>query len=112
MSLRKTAGTTARSHEVTSPYLNFGTTGTVMRGAGSGATLDALPIPLGSTITLFEPPAFAGPDAIPLIGTFPDPAPPALRATCANEATGAATASNNTKAIFAAALDMTKLHCV
>ncbi len=82
----------------------------VIRGAGSGATLDALPIPLGSTITLFIPPAFAGPGAIPLIGTLPDPAAPAIRAACPNEAAGVATASNNAKAIFAAVLDMTKLH--
>jgi hypothetical protein len=83
-----------------------------MRGDGSGATLDALPIPLGSTITLFIPPAFAGPGAIPLIGRFPDPAAPAIREACANEAAGAARASINAKTIFAAVLDMTKLHCL
>ena len=83
-----------------------------MRGGGSGATLEALPTPLGSTITLFIPPAFAGPGATPLIGTLPDPAAPAVRAACANEAAGAARDSNNTKAIFAGVLDMTKLHCL
>src|SRR2546425_3075865 len=93
-------------------YLNCGITGTVIRGGGSGAILDALPIPLGSTITLFRPPAFAGPGGIPLIGTFPDPAPPAIRATCANEAAGGAKASNKAKAVFAAVLGMTKVHCV
>src|SRR5882757_3404471 len=101
----------AQPCEVSSPYLNFGTTGMVIRGAGSGATLDALPIPLGSTITLFIPPAFAGPGPIPLIGTLPDPAPPAVRDACANEAAGVARASINAKTIFAAVLDMTKLHC-
>jgi len=80
-----------------------------MRGGGSGATLEALPMPLGSTITLFSPPAFAGPGAIPLIGTFPDPAAPAIRDACANDAAGVARASNNAKAIFAEGLDMTKL---
>src|SRR5712671_6547903 len=81
-----------------------------MRGGGSGATLDALPIPLGSTITLFIPPAFAGPGGIPPIARFPDPTAPAVRAACANEAAGVATASNNAKAIFAAVFDMTNLH--
>jgi len=81
-----------------------------MRGGGRGATLEALPIPLGSTITLFIPPAFAGPGAIPLIGTLPDPAAPAVRVACANEAAGMARDSNNAKAIFAAVSDMTKLH--
>src|SRR5882672_4140497 len=85
-SLRQTARTTVPSREVSSPYLNFRTTGTVMRGDGRGATLEALPIPLGSIITLFSPPAFAGPGAIPLIGKLPDPAAPAIRAACANEA--------------------------
>src|SRR5258708_36037531 len=54
-------------------YLNFGICGTDMRGCGSGAILDAFPMPLGSTVVLFSPPALAGPGAIPLIGTFPDP---------------------------------------
>jgi hypothetical protein len=88
-------------------YLNCGIVGTVMRGGGSGAILDAFPIPLGSTITLFMPPAFAGPGAIPLIGTFPDPAPPALRA---NEAAGAARITKNAKATFTGMFDMAKLH--
>lgn len=83
-----------------------------MRGDGSGAILEALPIPLGSTIELFNPPTFAGPDAIPLIGTLPDPAPPAIRPACANEAVGAARDSNNTKAIFPEVLDMMKFHCL
>jgi hypothetical protein len=64
-------------------HLNFGITGTLMRGGGGAATLAALPTPLGSTVTLFIPPAFAGPGAIPLIGTFPVAAEPALRANCA-----------------------------
>jgi hypothetical protein len=81
----------------------------VIRGGGSGAILDALPIPLGSTVTLFRPPIFAGPGGIPLIGILPDPAAPAIRAACANEAAGVARDSNNAKAIFAAVLDMTKL---
>jgi hypothetical protein len=55
-------------------YLNFGITGALMRGGGSGAILEALPMPLGSTVALFMPPAFPGPGGMPLIGTFPDPA--------------------------------------
>jgi hypothetical protein len=98
-----------RRRAVSSPYLNCGTTGMVMRGGGSGAILDALPIPLGSTVTLFRPPMFAGPGGMPLIGILPDPTAPAVRAACANEAAGVARDSNNAKAIFAAVLDMTKL---
>src|SRR4051794_23626754 len=47
----------------------------------------ALPMPLGSTVALFIPTTFAGPGGIPLIGTFPIPASPAI---LANEAVGAA----------------------
>src|SRR6266403_4953317 len=96
-----------------SPHLNRGTTGTVMRGGGIGATLLALPMPLGSTAALFIPPAFAGPREIPLIGTFPVAAEPADRGNppiaaepacpppCpprANEAAGQAKTTKNAKA--------------
>ena len=82
-----------------------------MRGGGGAATLAALPTPLGSTVTLFIPPAFAGPCAIPLIGTFPAAAEPALRANCANEAAGAAaTTARIAIAIFVEVLDMATLH--
>jgi hypothetical protein len=64
-------------------------------------------MPLGSTITLFIPPAFAGPRATPLIGTFPLAAPPAI---FANEAAGEARMTKVAKAIFAGVLDMGKLH--
>jgi hypothetical protein len=78
-----------------------------MCGSGSGAILAALPIPLGSTFTLFMPPALAGPGWIPLIGKFPAPGPPAIRA---NEAAGGAKASVYAIASFAEVLDMVKLH--
>jgi hypothetical protein len=81
--------------------------GTLMRGGGMGAILEALPIPLGSTVTLFIPPALAGPGAMPLIGTFPDPASPAIRA---NEAAGAETRSRKTSAIFVDVFDTMSLH--
>jgi len=42
-------------------------TGTAMRGDGSGAILEALPIPLDRPSNC-HPPTFAGPGAIPLIG--------------------------------------------
>jgi len=71
-----------------------------MRGGGGAATLEAFPIPLGSTATLFIPPAFAGPGAIPLIGTFPAAAEPAFRPNCAYEAAGVAKTTKNAKAIF------------
>jgi hypothetical protein len=78
-----------------------------MRGGGGAAILEAFPIPLGSTVTLFIPPAFAGPGAMPLMGTFPMPAPPADRA---NEAAGVARTRKNAKVIFAEVFDKAKLH--
>src|SRR5882762_3382257 len=78
-----------------------------MCGGGSGAILEALPIPLGSASTLFSPPTFAGPGGMPLIGRFPAPASPAIRA---NEAVGADKRMNNAKAIPAVLVDMRKLH--
>ncbi len=80
-----------------------------MRGGGSGAALEALPTPLGSTATLFNPPAFAGPRAIPLIGKFPIAAE-ALRANCANEAAEVAKTTKNAKAIFTEVFGMGRLH--
>jgi hypothetical protein len=44
---------------------------------------------------------------MPLMGTFPDPACPAVRA---NEAAGVAKASSAAMASFAESLDMAKLH--
>src|ERR1700736_569542 len=99
----------ARNRESALPHLKRGTTGTVMRGGGSGAILEALPMPLGSTVTLFIPPTFAGPGGIPLMGTFPEPAPPAI---LANEAAGAARRTRNARAIFTEVLDMTSFHCL
>jgi hypothetical protein len=90
--------------------LNFGICGTDMRGGGSVAILEALPTPLGSTATLFIPPAFAGPCGMPLIGTLPVAGDPALRANCANEAAGVAKVTKTAKAIFAEVFDMAKLH--
>ena len=81
-----------------------------MRGGGGAANREALPIPLGSTAALFNPPAFAGPRAMPLIGTFPVPPEPGLRANCANEAAGVARISNTAKAIFTEVFGMGKLH--
>jgi hypothetical protein len=71
-----------------------------MRGGGGAANREALPIPLGSTAALFKPPAFAGPRAMPLIGTFPVPPEPGLRANCANEAAGVARTRSTAKAIL------------
>jgi len=81
-----------------------------MRGGGGAATLEAFPIPLGSTATLFIPPAFAGPGAIPLIGTFPAAAEPAFRPNCAYEAAGVAKTTKNAKAIFTEVFGMGELH--
>jgi hypothetical protein len=85
-----------------------------MCGCGSLAIFEALPTPLGSTVALFNPPAFAGPRGIPLTGTFPVPAEPAWRANppCpprANEAAGKVKTKDNAIAIFGALLDIRKL---
>src|SRR5882757_11456446 len=107
--------------EHSSHQLNCGIVGAAMFGCGSGAILEALPTPLGSTATLFSPPAFAGPRAIPLIGTFPIAPEPAGRAkppiaaipSCpppcpprANEAAGGAQTMKNAIATFTDVLDM------
>ena len=104
-----------------SHHLNCGIVGAAMFGCGSGAILEALPTPLGSTAELFIPPAFAGPRAIPLIGTFPiapEPAgrgnpPIAPKPACpppcpprANEAAGGVKIMNNAIATFTEVLDM------
>jgi len=80
-----------------------------MCGSGSGAILEAFPIPLGSTATLFIPPALPGPCGIPLMDTFPVAAEPAPRANCANEAAGVAKTRKTAKAIFAEVFGMAKL---
>src|SRR6202022_1513368 len=87
-----------------------------MFGWGCGPILEALPTPLGSTVALFNPPAFAGPRGIPLIGTFPVPAEPTRRANppCpppprANEAAGGVKTMDNATAIFIHLLDIRKL---
>jgi hypothetical protein len=73
-----------------------------MGGIANGGTLDALPIPLGSTLMLLRPPALAGPGGMPLIGTFPAPAWPAIRA---NDAVGAAR-RRSARAIFTDVFDI------
>ena len=100
-----------------------GCVGASMCGCGSVAILAVLPMPLGSTVELFIPPAFAGPRGIPLIGTFPTPAEPAGRANApiaakpacpppcpppprANEAAAGVKNMNNAIATFAEALDI------
>jgi hypothetical protein len=47
-------------------------------GGGGGATLAALPMPLGSLIELLPPPTLPGPDGMPLTPVVPAPADPAL----------------------------------
>jgi hypothetical protein len=103
---RAAGKTFAKSRVRASPYLNFGICGTEIRGGGNVAILEVLPIPLGSTATLFIPPAFAGPCGMPLIGTFPVAAEPALRGNCANEAAGKARIMRTAKATFAEVFDI------
>jgi hypothetical protein len=76
-----------------------------MRGGGIGATLEAFPIPLGSTDILFNWPnaeAFGRPPP-----KCPIAAEPAPRA---NEAAGVAKITNNAKPTFTEVFDMAKLH--
>jgi hypothetical protein len=47
-------------------------------GGGGGATLAALPMPLGSLIELLAPPTLPGPEGMPLTPVVPAPAEPAL----------------------------------
>jgi hypothetical protein len=47
-------------------------------GGGGGATLEALPMPLGSLTELLPPPTLPGPDGMPLTPVVPAPAEPAL----------------------------------
>jgi hypothetical protein len=59
----------------------------------SGGIRAALPIPLGSPITL----GFAGPYGIPLIAELPAPADPAGGGNCASAQPGAIALPSNTK---------------
>src|SRR5258707_4602420 len=47
-------------------------------GGGGGATLAALPMPLGSLTELLTPPTLPGPDGMPLTPVVPAPAEPAF----------------------------------
>jgi len=77
-----------------------------MCGVGSGDIFEAFSMPLGSARTLFNPPGFAGPSGIPLIGKFPAPASPAI---IANDAVGAARRTKHVGAIVAEVVDMKML---
>jgi hypothetical protein len=74
---------------------------------GNGGILEAFSMPLGSASTLFNPPEFAGPSGIPLIGEVPAPASPAI---IANDAVGAARRTKHARATVAGMLDMKMLH--
>ena len=73
-----------------------------MRGGGSGGIFEALPMPLGSTPTLFMPPTLAGPGGTPLMDVFPVPASPAC---LAEEAAGVATTMSSMKRTFGEVLN-------
>jgi hypothetical protein len=79
-----------------------------MRGGGIGATLEAFPLPLGSTDIFSNAPSVAGFDrAPPTAAECPIPTEPPPRA---NDATGNARTMKKTKATFTEMFDMGKLH--
>jgi hypothetical protein len=83
-------------------HLNCGTVGTVMRGGGIGATLEAFPIPLGSDDILpraLSSAAFGRP--APGCPIAAEPPPPR-----ANEAAEVAKTRNNAMANFVVVFDM------
>ena len=90
-------------------HLNCGTVGTVMRGGGIGATLEAFPIPLGSVDILPNAPSSAAFDRPPAVPPAADPEcpiaaePPPPRA---NEAAEVAKTRNNAMANFVVVFDM------
>jgi hypothetical protein len=79
-----------------------------MRGGGIGATLEAFPLPLGSTDIFSNAPRVAGfARAPPTPPECPIPAEPPARA---NDAVGKAKTMKKTKATFTEMFDMGKLH--
>ena len=88
-------------------HLNFGTAGAVMLGGASGATLEAFPIPLGSTNISSAPivAAFGRPPPKCPIAAEPPPRPPPPPPR-ANEAAGVAKTMNNAIATFTEVFDM------
>jgi hypothetical protein len=89
-------------------HLNCGTVGTLMRDGAIGATLEAFPIPLGSTDIFSNAPRVAAfGRAPPTPPECPIPAEPPPRA---NDAVGKAKTMKKTKATFTEVFDMGKLH--
>src|SRR5258705_13245487 len=85
-------------------HLNCGIAGTLMRGGGGGATLAALPTPLGSTDIFSNAPRVAAfGRAAPAPPECPIPAAPPARTI---EAAGVAKTMNNAIATFTEVLDM------
>jgi hypothetical protein len=90
-----------------------------MRGGAGAATLEAFPIPLGSTDIFSNAPSVAAfGRAAPTVPECPvAPTPPACPIPTeppprANDAAGKATTVKKTKAIFTGMFDMGKLHSV
>jgi hypothetical protein len=88
-------------------YLNCGIVGALMRGGAIGATLEAFPIPLGSTNISSAPivAAFGRPPPKCPIAAEPPPRPPPPPPR-ANEAAGVAKTMNNAIATFTEVFDM------
>jgi hypothetical protein len=64
--MRRTTGADLGDSRLENTGAADGTTGALMFGAGGGAILAALPMPLGSLIELLTPPTLPGPCGIPL----------------------------------------------
>ena len=88
-------------------HLNCGIVGALMRGGAIGATLEAFPIPLGSTNISSAPivAAFGRPPPKCPIAAEPPPRPPPPPPR-ANEAAGVAKTMNNAIATFTEVFDM------
>src|SRR5258708_36183582 len=98
-------GRSAKAQRPHGHHLNFGITGTLMRGGGGAATLAAFPTPLGSVLlnAPLSAPAFGrAPPRFP-VAVAPPPGAPPLRA---NEAAGMAKTMKNAIATFDDVVDM------
>src|SRR5258708_40313051 len=103
-------GRSAKAQRPHGHHLNFGITGTLMRGGGGAATLAAFPTPLGSVLlnAPLSAPAFGRPPPRFPVAVAPPPGapPPTAPPLRANEAAGMAKTMNNAIATFTEVFDI------